>query len=421
MHRFASYAAAALALFFASPLAAQELDSFAGMRFRFDAPGARSTAMGGASEALTDVFTAATNPASLARQRNRALAVEVRENSSSVDYLTGGTVGSFTTASMENSARGVRSAIVVLPAASATWAVYYDEPLNIVADATRVPLSTGHIIIGLRGNELVPDSECQPGPNAPADCAIGFFNTPAIYPIRSEVRLRRYGAAGAWSRGRFAFGGGVQYAQLHQESGPNTILGQRTSGGRFTFNAGTQIDVTSRLHLGGSYRSGAEYDTDRWIAPGNSGINAETYRTPSSYAAGLAFDVTPRLTVTADAVRVNYSDMTREISAEFQSAPMGWTSHSMPDVTELRAGAEYRLATRVPVALRAGWWSDPAHRLRATGHGVHYAALSNLLLLDADENHVTAGIGVGDRVRVDAAIDRSERTTRASVALATTF
>lgn len=423
MHRFASYAVAVAALaLFASPLLAQDNDSYGGLRFRFDAPGARAAAMGGASEALTDSFTAATNPASLARQRNRGLAVELRENRNSIDYLTGGTVGSFTIAAMESGSRGLRSAIVVVPAANASWAVYFDEPLNTALDTTTVAPLPGFISVGLRGNEVVPDTECQPGPNAPADCFLAFFNAPALHPMRSAVRLRRYGAAGAWSRGRVALGGGVQYTQLHQAVVLGDVHVQRTRDQRITWNAGTQVEMTPRLRAGASYRSGAAYDTERHVFPGNSGGRpAYTYRTPSSYAAGLAFDVTPRLTVAADAVRVRYSDMTRETAIEYQTAPAGWTTYAMPDVTELRAGAEYRLATRVPVALRAGWWSDPAHRLRVTGRGVSFAALSNLLLLDADENHVTAGIGVGDRVRVDAAIDRSERTTRASVALATTF
>ena len=116
--------------------------------------------------------------------------------------------------------------------------------------------------------------------------------------------------------------------------------------------------------------------------------------------------MTRHITIAADAVRVRYSEMEN-----------AWvTRYEIPDVTELHAGAELRIPSRVPVAIRAGWWRDPAHRLRAT-------ALENFALLDEDENHLTAGIGIGlgESLRLDAAIGRSEHTTRASVGVGAKF
>ncbi len=118
--------------------------------------------MGGASEALSDAFTVASNPASLARQRNRTLAVEARQNSHDTEYLTGGTIGSFTTGTFDTTSRGLRSAIFVAPLANGSWALYYDEPLNVTADATRIPRTNVMIRVGFRGDDLIPDSECDP-------------------------------------------------------------------------------------------------------------------------------------------------------------------------------------------------------------------------------------------------------------------
>jgi long-subunit fatty acid transport protein len=207
-----------------------------------------------------------------------------------------------------------------------------------------------------------------------------------------------------------------------EDVGGNIITRQQSNDGTVTWSTGAQFDVSPRLRIGGSYRSGAEFETNRELATQDDTFAAaRTFTTPSSYAAGVAFDVTPRLTFAADAVRVRYSEMTEALVTSTVLNPAGWIVYEMPDVTELRAGAEYRLPARIPVALRAGWWHDPAHRLRATGRGTMVAAMMNLTLLDQDETHVTAGIGVGDRVRFDAALDRSENTTRASIALSSTF
>jgi hypothetical protein len=414
MHR--SPAVVFLVLLVPVSLFAQDLESFGGLRLRFDAPGARTAAMGGASEALSDAFAGAANPASLARQRTRVLAIETREIANETDYLTGGTVGAFTSSAFGTTSRGVAGAAIVIPARAATWAFHYDRPLHVSADTRALTGMSNRIAtmiaVGVRDGQLVPAEEC-----VDAECTFAAsFAAPVLLAMNGELRLQRYGVAAARSFGRLALGASAQYAQLDESLGLAGV-GQEASDAQPTWNAGLQLELTSRLRLGGSFRGGASFEAERVVLTAGNTLETQPaqFRTPSSYAAGIAADVTPNLTVAADAVRVRYSEMVKNRSF----GPPAWL---MPDVTELRAGAEYRFRTRIPVALRAGWWHEPAHRLRAGddtfGSG---KTLNAIMLLDQDETHVTAGIGVGDRVRLDAAYDRSENTSRASLALAATF
>lgn len=416
MHRLAAVVVAAALLAFSSSLSAQQLESHAGLRLRFESPGARSAAMGGASTALVDPFSAATNPASLARQRQRMAAVEARATSSATEYLTSGTLGAFNTASFETTSRGVRGAVVVLPAARATWALYYDEPMQISTDTWSIPFRGELVHVGVLDGKLIPALDCRPIDG----CVNVGFSAPVISPARAELRVRRYGAAGGTAIGRLAIGGSLQYAHVEEDL---VTLGaeQQAGGGRVTYTAGAQFDLTPHLRFGASYRSGSQHDGERHEV-GRHGwqfVDAQ-FRTPSSYAAGLAAELTPNVTFAADAVRVRYSETIEP--AIYGDGPLGSIHYEFPDVTELHAGLEYRLRTRIPIALRAGWWSDPRHRVQATADLPGLAeSLNHVMLRDAGENHVTAGIGVGDRVRLDAAFDRSENTTRASVALSSTF
>jgi hypothetical protein len=71
--------------------------------------------------------------------------------------------------------------------------------------------------------------------------------------------------------------------------------------------------------------------------------------------------------------------------------------------------------TRAPVAIRAGWWHDPAHAIAYRGPVVTPEEVAAHILFPGgrDENHFSAGIGVAwPRFQVDAAYDTSEPRRR---------
>jgi hypothetical protein len=390
------------------------------LRFRFEAPGARSAAMGGATEALEDTFS--TNPAALARVRERRVAVDARRTTSETEFITAGTVGAFQTDAIGSRSSGIQAATVVIPTRAATFAFFVDEPMNASMSTHGLPRGErASIVIGIRNNVLVPVSDC-PDPSTVAygeACALAFYDSPIAVQGDTRVSLRRAGGTVAFGRGPLSFGASAQLTRLDEEARFYDVE-SRAEGSRVTWSAGAQWQVSPVVRAGASYQSGAKYPATRTFPEGQIPYPVRSFNTPSSYGAGLAFGLAPNVTVALDARRIRYSEMLAGVNP-FTGTPEEVFLYVMPDVTELHAGAEVRLPTRVPVAVRAGWWRDPAHRIRVKSDLPHWITIFNLLFVDEDEDHLTAGIGVGDRLRLDAAIDKSEHTTRGSLTLATTF
>lgn len=417
LHRLLLGGALSLAL----PLGAQDLESFAGMRFHFESPSARNAAMGGTSEALSGDVSS--NPASLAKVRNRSVQIDARRRTNEIEFLTGGTVGSFQTGRHESSSSGITAASVIVPTRAATFAFFIDEPMRSSLSTTGIPRGeTGAIRVGVRNGQLVPWTDCPELDGTrpqPEPCMFGFYDTPALMRADARVALRRIGGTMAFARGPISFGASAQYAHLDEHIRAFGVT-SRADDSALTWSAGAQWQISPVIRAGASYHSGAKFNAERTFDEPLAVSTVRSFNTPSSYGAGLAFDVAPNVTFAVDAKRVRYSEMLEGVKPFTESPDAVWP-FTMADVTELHAGAELRLPTRMPVAVRAGWWRDPAHRLRVPGYTEPWAHLINLTLLDEDQNHLTAGIGVGDRIRVDAAIDRSEHTTRGSLTLATTF
>jgi hypothetical protein len=249
-----------------------------------------------------------------------------------------------------------------------------------------------------------------------------FLSLPATFPVDVDLRLRRYGAAAAWSRGPLAIGASVRHDQLHQQSTFVAVQAynqfyagtmEAIDDNALTWSGGLTWSFGRAARIGASYSSGGAFAGQRTF-PSNPAQSIE-FHTPPSMGAGVSIDPLPNLTLAADAVRVRYSAMMHDHRSVFpQGSELGY-----PDVTELHAGAEYRLGG---MALRAGWWRDPAHSL-AIRNGIlppppfEYAAT----IVDESENHLTAGIGFGTKTRFDASIDRGTRSTRVALGVSTTF
>ena len=408
---------ATLLLLFATTAVAQDFEAFAGAQIRFDAPGARALSMGGATTALDDVFGPATNPASIAGMK-RTFAMEARRTSNETEHvIVDG--NAFGRTSLESSNSRLSNATLVLPSRTGTFAFFYDRPIDAAADTRPLPFRT--IALGIvPGAGFVPVEQCA------VNCYVRNITLPLNLPIVTSLAVQRYGAAYAWKNDRFAGGVSLRYESMDERADALALDGtpvfvQRANDNALSWSAGAQARITDWLRAGAAYRSGAAFDAERSArAPLIPYTRIDQLHTPASYSAGLAVDVR-NLTISADATRVEYSSMLESVRPimETPTTPQS-NGFEIPDVTEFRAGAEYRINDRV--AVRAGWWRDPSHRMRTTAANVFESALLDLALIDEDENHITAGIGIGnERLRVDAGFDRGGRSTRASLSLATTF
>ncbi len=379
-----------LALFTALSLSGQEIESVAGVRFTFATPGARSLGMGGTSVAATDAASAAANPATIDGS-GRAASVELRRNEIEGRYYAN---TSLDTVGQSSTTSGISSAFVTVPFNRGALAFAYDEPLNV--DHSTVPLFNGD-----------PAQEAT---------------LPATLPANATLSLRRYSTSAAWSVGPLALGASARYERFRQNSSfvassssffPFESVTEQTDAGDWTWSGGAVWKIAERARIGVSYSSGGRFDGTRSFpvaAP-----QSIEFRTPSSARAGIEFAATPSFTIAAEAVHVAYSEM---LQSNRHTFPQG-SEYAMADVTEPHAGIEWRHGN---LALRAGWWRDPAHALQITNGVVPPTPLNYVTgIVNQSENHVTAGIGYGDTTRFEAAVDRGTYSTRISAGIVSRF
>ncbi|GAC1428830.1 MAG: hypothetical protein NVSMB68_00940 [Thermoanaerobaculia bacterium] len=94
------------------------------------------------------------------------------------------------------------------------------------------------------------------------------------------------------------------------------------------------------------------------------------------------------------------------------------------NVTELRLGAEYFFAVKVPFAIRAGYWRDPAHSVTWNGplNRADYVAEALLYPKTSDQNHRSIGGGFAwPKFQIDFAYDTSKYYKVGSLSAVTRF
>ena len=396
-HRLAF--AAVLALTTLS-LHAQLLESEAGVRLHFDDPGARAVAMGGASVALSNEW--ATNPASLAGVKQIAI-IEESHREQTTRYVTETDRFSWRTTDVGHSWDGVSGITFVTPFHGITTALTYDEPLNEERSANTTANFTRGVVLTTPNGKV--SQTCT------SLCSAFGVDVPNVPRYDSSLRVRRWNESLAWQHGPLALGASLRYTQVREDAEIRQ-LSRFLSGiddAAWSYRAGLKWDVTHALHAGASYESSATVTGSE----NHGAIVQKTFKTPATLRAGIAVNVARNLTATADAVRVGYSQLNGGVFNVY----LPFNGMQYPNVTEFHAGVEYRLGS---VAVRGGWWRDPAHGLQPIGRWSS-GDIQLALLENRAENHVTAGFSAGTRTRLDAAIDRGSRSTRVIVGVGASY
>jgi len=148
-----------------------------------------------------------------------------------------------------------------------------------------------------------------------------------------------------------------------------------------SFFAGALYKPHPRVGLGVAYYRGATFHLTTHITGTFFGFDQPLdvwrpidYVLPDRLSAGGSLRIGRAITVVGEAAHVNYSKM---IGPNFQvvdfmapSVGFSRANYFYRDVTEAHAGVEYRLVTRGHVvALRAGAFTDPEHRLHFIPQG----------------------------------------------------
>lgn len=253
-------------------------------------------------------------------------------------------------------------------------------------------------------------------PDCGATCGFYVFTfAPAL-----ERRDVRYGATASWERGAIALGVGAELQQFEErldvlsfrpvtrieDAGQYDRVSLRTSGSEVVPNAGIRWRATPRITLAAAYNGAGTFrrtahacmvrelvttqcSTKHQLIATSEQPMADAVRASVSIAAG------ERVRLVGEAVRRNYG----KLGAPFT------------DVTELHAGAEYRVNG---LAVRAGWWRDPSHTDSSTFYPYHP--------LGESHEHLTfgAGIDVGP-ARIDVAYDNAPSPALRRATVGVTF
>jgi long-chain fatty acid transport protein len=448
----------------AMPLAAQntDIEALSGLQFNFANPGARSLGMGGAFLGLADDATAVeANPAGLTILRKPEVSLELRNFMTTQTLATSGTFAeSLQRTDFQNFSKrvDVSFASFVYPIHNFDIAVYYNEPLNYQAAGNVIPrtdpltgatIDVPHTFVSRDQQKAVTEQQCLALQAADPDSCSEFRVTPFATAV--AVNQRTWGVGGAWKIKNLSIGASARYQQFHEAAGTirpeATVIqatgfadSQGTLQGRnqsdVTFTAGFKWEATDKFSIGGVYKKGAQYVTPTFVAQASNNFQFQkladtTFHIPDIAGVGISVRPIPVLTINVDAVHVTYSNLADNfvsINGEVRALDHPFAAN---DVTEIHVGGEYFFSTKIPLALRAGYWRDPAHATTFVGpqSGVANVLTLGQFLGDAllfpggkAQNHASFGAGLAwPRFQIDAAYESSEKYKVGSISMVTRF
>lgn len=461
MRRFVLLAVVALV---ALPLFAQntDIESLSGLQFNFGNPGARSLGMGGAFLGLADDASAAeANPAGLTILRKPEVSVEARNYLQQQVLTTTGTYPDLVRTGFNNYSNRleVTFASIVAPLGdNFTIGGYYHEPLRNSGAGSVLP--TRNSLTGQLETD-VPQAYFAPGGTGPisleqCQAIVDQTGDPesclrvSIKPFVTAVDIKEqtYGVAAAWKVGTFSMGVTGRYQRFDESSLTlrldnnfrfDSISVQATSDPNvyaprqehdITWAAGVKWAPGDKFSVGGVYKKGATFSAPVFESFASTGLDnfspvAPTkFHFPDVYGVGVSLRPIPVLTLNADAVRVTYSHLTDQFISTVSDLQPISNFFQIEDVTELHAGAEYFFSTKVPIALRGGYWRDPAHSLAWKGplNGIEPIAAGILFPKGQAQNHWSVGAGLAwPRFQIDAAYDTSKYYKIGSLSVVTRF
>jgi len=375
-------------------------ETFSGFQFNFNNPGARSLGMGGAFVAVADDATAViANPAGLVILQRPELSGEVKFTRYS------NTINAFSNTPAEGATNRLHSrdfddSVVtpsffsfVYPAERLVVAAFIREQINYESTfqtegiflndpaggvvrllPVRSELEIRALNLGLAtAINLEKEHPMLPNVGASLEFSIG----------RIRSRLDRFGTQGANGPPDFT-------NLLSSETVDGTDLG-------VGFNIGALWHPVKDLGVGLVYRRGPRYDTQQTISVvgGPTTVLDFGFKVPDVSAAGVSYRFFERLTVAFEATYIQYSQLVKGFQVPLADSVA--TKYKVDDALELHLGAEYIFFIKdIPLAARAGFYTNPDHRIRYTGgqRNASEAAEGLLYAGGKDRYHGTAGLGV---------------------------
>jgi long-chain fatty acid transport protein len=421
-----------------------------GTQFDFSTPGARSLGLGGAFLAVADDATAAfTNPAGLTQLARPEVSLEGRTWGYTSRFTARGhapetalsgigvdVVDGLESDEIDQRTSGLSFLSAVWTTRRASFAVYRHQ----LADF-RAAIATQGAFVGPR----VAPNRISP---ARAELEMEIENL----GLSAAVRLHDTFSLGL-GVSHFAFSLGsttLRYATVERTGDPyvDSLTGhifgpadfrpgnvaslqeQQGDDSDWEWSLGALWRPSAHWSFGAVWRRGPAFDFEATFTDGPANPNPgevdpelsgpSRFHVPDAYGLGVAWRPLDAMVVSCDWMRVEYSQMTSELRNVLRASGSDPANFSAPDVDELHLGAEYQfLSTRWPVAVRAGLFFDPEHRIRYTGES---DSLRARFRPGEDQTHYAFGAGVViGRVQIDAAADLSQSVDTVSLSMVARF
>ena len=405
--------------------------------YTLDTPGARTLAMGGAALATVDDAGAVlANPAALVRLRE----TQLRFDSAYLHRTARDRPGTGNPGSAESIRLGLRvdrtrqlkpalmALAVPLREGRSVFALFYHKLLPYDRSITVTdPLSGGvaetHNVMfdldefGFSVAQSLFDGRLALGLSASLvtlNMDIKVLRDPNPAPGRFEgTEFAGYGSQSEqeplWRLGLLYRPNPVFAVGVRHEIAPNPDFTMTTANSPETVAGGASGGCSGDINLG-VLADGTP--TGNWICK-------SSFPLPERTSLGLAYTPHAAWTFTAEASYVDYARVTKELHAPYAYSGGGVTVPQAPEdfeaeaVVELRLGLEHRTRfAQRPLALRCGYYFDPAHDIRYRGAD----ATSRVIYPGGrDVHHVSVGAGLrfAGALQLDAAFaaadDRSQR------------
>ena len=205
--------------------------------------------------------------------------------------------------------------------------------------------------------------------------------------------------------------------------GVNYTLTQNTEYTMITANSAATVNSAQQTGCDGDINIGVLPDgtpTGNWICSGSLLL-------PVSLSIGFAYTPDEVWTFAIEATRINYSDI-EEFRAPYAypggdvTVIQSRNDFKAKDVIEIHLGLEYlTMFNQVPLALRAGYYLDPAHDIKYLG-----TDSTSKLIYPGGENvqHFSVGVGIpfSEKLQFDLAYDADDNDSyRVAISLAYRF
>jgi long-chain fatty acid transport protein len=417
MFRFKLFSVLAIIAVASSAFAITDEEIFRSFAFSFLNPGARSSAMGGAFIALADDATAAeANPAGLTILTKPEVSFEYRHtetdpnelNSADVLFSTQGlNLVILTTNSIDNQDQPSYVS-VVFPAGN--WTFGFSRQETVKTDA----------IVDEFIDLTIGDLEAIINANGTVEQDIVNWN------FATGVKLSE----------NFSIGATVKYSTLDWKTDVvntffipilnETAIGSHTSINDDDKNWGFNIGAlwkSQHASFGLVYKRNPKFEVveneEGQSVPGDQRSFVNVLKVPDNFGGGVAVKHNDNLTLTADVVYIEFSDLTDGFQAGHSIFTLGYTNdnlkYKVDNGVDYKVGTEFVVFVRnVPVALRAGYARKASNSLVLESHSGLLPADEELLPQifgkeRDDTNHFTFGNGFvfGQHFQLDWAMDTS--------------